>query len=295
MSEFFELFRPGFLLHNALWSSIAVGLFCPLIGVYFLLRRMTLLGVALPQISAAGVAFAFFLQGLGITWTLHAGESNDRFLALIGSLVFTLVALLVLAYLDRRSGGTIESRIGATYALAYAAAILFVASNASGEIEMLGMLHGEIVSVTARDLHLLLFIYAASSILILIFNRRFLLVSFDPDFARVMGQKAVLWDVLLYGIIGISISIGVLIVGPFLTFAFLIIPPLAIRRFCKRMSSFFLGASAFGGASGLLGFYLSYRLDWPLGPTDIAVSGGMLVAACGVKKLLELRPYSQKV
>src|SRR5882672_2209060 len=102
MSSLIELFRPGFLLHNALWSSIAVGFFCPLIGVYFMLRRMTLLGVALPQISAAGIAFAFLLQSLGVTWSMHAGEANDRFLALGGSLLFTLVALLVMAYLDRR-------------------------------------------------------------------------------------------------------------------------------------------------------------------------------------------------
>ena len=96
MKELFTLFQPGFLLHNALWGSIAVGFFCPLIGVYFMLRRMVLLGVALPQISAAGISFIFFLQGLGISWSLHAGEANDRFLALAGSTVFTIAAIFIL-------------------------------------------------------------------------------------------------------------------------------------------------------------------------------------------------------
>src|SRR5947207_2327990 len=99
MRELLSLFAPGFLLHNALWGSIAVGFFCPLIGVYFMLRRMVLLGVALPQISASGIAFAFFLQGLGITWVLHSGEANDRFLALAGSVLFTIAAILILAAL----------------------------------------------------------------------------------------------------------------------------------------------------------------------------------------------------
>ena len=53
MSGFLELFQSNFLLHNAFMGSMTVGLFCPLIGVYFMLRRMVLLGVALPQISAA--------------------------------------------------------------------------------------------------------------------------------------------------------------------------------------------------------------------------------------------------
>src|SRR5260370_35729942 len=106
MSGLFSIFHPGFLLHNALWGSLAVGFFCPLIGVYFLLRRMVLLGVALPEISAAGIAFAFFLQGLGITWSLHAGEANDRFLALGGSILFTVAAILCLQFLELKCCGT---------------------------------------------------------------------------------------------------------------------------------------------------------------------------------------------
>src|ERR1041384_4243982 len=129
MNDFLSLFQSNFILHNALWGSIVVGLFCPLIGVYFMLRRMVLLGVALPQISAGGVAFAFFLQGLGIAWSLHSGEANDRFLAVLGSTVFTIAAILILAALERRGEGTTDSRIGASYALAYAASILLVASN----------------------------------------------------------------------------------------------------------------------------------------------------------------------
>jgi ABC-type Mn2+/Zn2+ transport system permease subunit len=289
MSGLFSIFHPGFLLHNALWGSIAVGFFCPLIGVYFMLRRMVLLGVALPQISAAGIAFAFFLQSVGMSWSLHAGEANDRFLALGGSLLFTLAALLLFAYLDRRGEGTSESRIGAAYALAYAASILLVASNASGKIEMLSMLHGEIVSVNARDVHLLLCIYTLLAIFLILFNYQFLLVSFDRESARVMGKNVVAWDVLLYGVIGVSISIGVLMVGPMLTFAFLIVPPLAARRFCKRMWSFFLISSLLGGISGLLGFYVSYNLDWPLGPADIAVSCVLLGFALTVRKGMELK------
>src|SRR5438132_538263 len=189
MTGLFSIFQPGFLLHNALWGSIAVGFFCPLIGVYFMLRRMILLGVALPQISAAGIGFAFLLQGLGVTWSLHAGEANDRFLALGGSLLFTLLSLLLLAYLDRRGEGTSESRIGASYALAYAASILLVASNPTGKIEMLSMLHGEIVSVSSHDVHLLIMIYAFLAMILLVFNHQFLLISFERESARLMGMN----------------------------------------------------------------------------------------------------------
>jgi ABC-type Mn2+/Zn2+ transport system permease subunit len=288
-----ELFNPSFLLHNALWGSVAVGVFCPLIGVYFLLRRMVLLGVALPQVSAAGIAFIFFIQGFGLTWSLHASEANDRFLALVGSIGFSFIAIMTLAYLERRREGTTESRIGATFALAYAASILFVAANAGGKIELLNMLHGEIVSVTSHDLHVLLSMYGLLAMGLLIFNRQFLFVSFDRESAQAMGKNVLWWDTLLYGMIGVAISMSVLIVGPMLTFAFLIIPPLTARRFSHSMRSFFLLSMLFGGLAGLLGFYLSYRWDWPLGPTDILVSAAFLVlASLAERALVSLRFFN---
>ncbi|MCG3205802.1 MAG: hypothetical protein KCHDKBKB_02525 [Elusimicrobia bacterium] len=284
MSEFLSLFQSNFILHNALWGSIVVGFFCPLVGVYFYLRRMVLLGVALPQISAAGISFVFFLHGIGISWSLHAGEANDRILALVGSIVFTVAAIIILGAMERKGEGTTESRLGAVYAIAFAASILFVTSNPAGRIELLGMLQGEIVAVSAADLHLLLISYFALGISFILLNRHFLFVSFDRESAQVMGKNVVLWDVILYLLIGISISIGVLVVGPMLTFAFLIIPPLAARRFSSTMARFFLFSSLFGGASGLLGFYLSYHNDWPLSPTVIAVSSAILGLAYLFKK-----------
>jgi ABC-type Mn2+/Zn2+ transport system permease subunit len=285
MSTLTEIFSSHFLLHNALWGSLAVGFFCPLIGVYFMLRRMTLLGVALPQISAAGIAFAFLLQGLGVHWSLHAGEANDRFLALLGSFLFSSVALAGLAWFERRREGSPESRIGALYALAYALSILFVSANASGKIEMLSMLHGEIVSVTSQDLRLLVWAYGALTAILILFNRKFLLVSYDRDFAKVLGNSILAWDAWLFAMIGIAIAMGVIIVGPMLTFAFLIIPPLAARRFCRHMASLFALSGILGGAAALVGFLISYQWDLPLGPTDMAVSFLSLVLAVLVKRL----------
>jgi ABC-type Mn2+/Zn2+ transport system permease subunit len=290
-----EIFHPDFLLRNALWSSVAVGLFCPLIGVYFMLRRMIFLGVALPQISTAGVSFIFLLQGLGILAEQHTheGHGHGHGLALAGSLIFSVVALLVLAFLERRGERTTESRFGATYALAFAASILFVAFNAEGNIEILNMLHGEIVSVSGQDIRWLLMTFAALTAGLWVFHRQFLLVSFDRDSARVMGKNVIGWDVLLYGMIGLAISMGVLIVGPMVVFSFLVIPPLAARRFVKRMSSFFTLAALIGGISGTVGFYVSYRFDLPLGPTDTAVATFALGVALLVSKLLELKKFNQ--
>ena len=158
MSGLVEILRPDFLLRDALVASVLVGLLCPLVGVYFLLRRMIFLGVALPQLSAAGIAFAFLVYRTAVGIHEH-GAPSERLLALVGSFGFTLAGLLVLAALERRGRETIEARIGTTYALAAAATILFLAADPYGEAQMVNLLKGDIL--TTQDLPLLAAVFGA--------------------------------------------------------------------------------------------------------------------------------------
>ena len=89
MHTLFEILSPDFLLRQALIGSVLVGLVCPLVGVYFVLRRMIFLGVALPQLSAAGIACAFFAYRILIGPHQHF-DLTERGLAMIGSFAFTL-------------------------------------------------------------------------------------------------------------------------------------------------------------------------------------------------------------
>jgi zinc/manganese transport system permease protein len=288
--SFLELFSPDFLLRHALWGAVAVGVFCPLVGAWFTVRRMVLLGLTLPQVSAAGISFVFFLEGMGLGWSLHAGEEGDRFLALLGSLAFVFAAMGALAWLERRADGLKESRLGALYAAAAAGAILLVSANAEGRVELLGLLHGEVVSVTAHDLHILLGAFLALGALLALLHRQFLLIAFDRESAAVLGKNTLLWDLIFYGIAGLALSMSVLITGPLLTFGALVIPPLAARPFCRRMPAFLTLSSAFGGAAALLGFWFSYAEDLPLGPAVVALAAGAsLLLHLGQSLVLRLR------
>ena len=91
-----EIFGPDFLLRNSVYISLLVGLVCPLVGVYLILRRFIFMGVALPQISSCGIAFAFALQAWGVIPHLHESEHS---LAFFGASVFTVPAILLLSLL----------------------------------------------------------------------------------------------------------------------------------------------------------------------------------------------------
>src|SRR5882762_3905261 len=144
-----EIFDPHFLLRNSIYISLLVGLVCPLVGVYLTLRRLIFMGVALPQISSCGIAFAFSLQAWGVIPHLHEQEHS---LAFIGSTLFTLPTILLLSLLMRRGGGSVEARLGTVYALAGAWSILLLVTNPMGEHGLLDMLKGQIISVSNADL-----------------------------------------------------------------------------------------------------------------------------------------------
>jgi len=259
-----------FLLRNALIGSVVVGLVCPLVGVYFVLRRMIFLGVALPQLSAAGVAFAFLLKSMA--GAHQHGETAERALALVGSLGFAFVGLLILAALERRGRETLEARIGIAYAFAAAASILFVSADPYGEAEMTHLLRGDIVTTTASGLRVLVAVLGTVALALLALRKEFLLVSFDRGMAVVLGKRAALRDTLLYLLIGITISFGVMPAGPLVTFGFLVVPPLTARLITRHMLTFSLVAAAFGAVTAFTGFYVAYRFDLPLGPTDVTLT-----------------------
>ncbi len=280
MNLLFEILSPDFLLRQALIGSVLVGLICPLVGVYFVLRRMIFLGVALPQLSAAGIACSFFVYRVLVGPHQHF-ELTERGLAMVGSFAFTLTGLLILAAFERHRE-MVEARIGFTYAIAAAGTILFVAADPGADAHMVSLLKGDILATTSASLSLLVSVFGAVVFALLAFRKEFLLVSFDRDLAVVFGKRVRLWDSLLYLLIGVTISLGVMTAGPLVTFGFLVVPPLTARLITQRMLTFSLVAAGLGATTAFAGFYCAYRFDMPLGPAEVAVASlVLLVTAIG--------------
>ena len=274
MDTLLEILNSHFLLRNALHGGLIIGIVAPLVGIYLLARRMVFLGVALPQISTAGVAAAFVWHTY-----FHGHQSrdvSDFMLALVGSTILTLAVILGLALLERRGRGLGEGRIGMLYAIAGAVTILLLASDRVTEIGVLGLLKGEIIAIPDIELLILFLGYGAILILLTVFHKELVLVTVDREMAISLGKRVLVWDLVLFGIIGVAISLGVLVVGPLVMFGFLIVPPMIAGRSAIGMRNVSIVAALVGAGIALAGFAAAYRLDWPTGPTDVALAGLLL-------------------
>ena len=255
MSTLSTILAADFLLRDALIGSVLVGMVCPLVGVYFILRRMIFLGVALPQVSAAGVAFSFMVYRLfvGPHDQIQVGE---RMLGLIGSGVFTMTTTLRPRHArarrprahrgahrrDLRHRGRGHDPLPRQRPARRRRDRRPAQGRHPGHHQRQPERHAGGSS-------------PSSLLALFVFRKELLLVSFDRDLAVVFGKRVVWWDIVLYLLIGAVISLGVMAAGPLATFGFLVIPPLTMRLVTRRMLTFSLGSSVLGGVVAFVGFY----------------------------------------
>ena len=285
MESLKEILSPDFLLRNSVYTSVLIGFGCPFVGVFLVLRRLVFMGVALPQISSTGVALALSVpMWLGLMKPGHAAHS-EHLIAFAGSMFFSLAAILLLAFFERRGRGSPEGRLGTAYVVASALSILLLAKNRYAEVGWLDLLKGEIITIDNYDLEITGATLAVVLVALLLFHKEFLLVSFDRAMAATLGKKVLLWDIVIYLLIGVTVSISVLSVGPLISFGFLLVPALTAHLFAQNMRQFFTLASLLGGVTAFLGFWLAYQWDWPVGPTDVVLLGVLYTISFGVKKL----------
>ncbi len=279
------ILSPDFLLRNSVYTSVLIGFACPLVGVFLVLRRLVFMGVALPQISSTGVAVALSVPvWLGALPPEHAAHS-EHIIAFTGSTLFTLTAILVLAFLERRGRGLPEGRLGTAYVVAAALSILLLSKNRYAEAGWLDLLKGEIITIDNFDLAFTAATLAVVLAVLGLFQKELLLASFDRAMAITLGKNVVLWDVLLYLLIGLTVSMAVLSVGPLITFGFLLIPPLTAHLFARNMRQFTLLASLVGGVVSFVGFWLAYQWDLPIGPADVVLLGVVYSLSFGIKQI----------
>jgi len=109
------------------------------------------------------------------------------------------------------------------------------------------------------------------------FRRELLLISFDPEMAWSLRLRLPRWNVILYVLLGVTVSTTVMIAGPMFAFGYLLLPPFAARPWARGMRGFFRLSIAIGVGTSLLGCLVSFGANWPLGPSQVMVATAVLL------------------
>jgi zinc transport system permease protein len=266
----------------------------PLVGVQLLLRKTSFQAIALPQFASVGMVAGYLvlpwwiehfgLGGLSVDQALndpHAG--TNWHLAWAAGAVFLGSWLLVVA--ARRGPAGLEPvRVAAAFALASALSYILGRLSPVGRGHVDDLLAGELLGVGVHEFETIgvgLFVV----LLAFLWTRNDLLAcAFDPEGARVLGKRVQRWELVHQALVGLSVSLATLVVGPVLTFGLLVLPALAARPWARSMRGHWMLASAAGLVAVLGGTWASFQFDLPLGPA-ITVSGALLLVPRGWRKL----------
>ena len=280
------------LFRWAILAALTAGMVCPLVGALLLVRRTSFYGITLPQFATAGVVFGFVVMPW---WIAHIGLGDLDIETALGSshaamnyhllwaALFTFGGLMALVFVGRRGGSEI-GRVAAAFAIANAATILFGRLSPVGKSFVDDLLVGEVLGVGRHELEVLaggLGLVALATVWLL---HDLVLVSFDRETARVLGRNVLLVEGLLNVLVGLSVAVGTMILGPTLLFGLLVVPPLVARAWARSMQSYLWLSVGLGALAVLGGVVASFELDLPLGAAIVGVAALELVPS-GLRRL----------
>jgi ABC-type Mn2+/Zn2+ transport system permease subunit len=271
--ETLDLFRSAFI------GSLLVALACSILGVLVVGRRMVLVGVALPQVAAAGIGVSFLAAM--VTWTAPGTWFEPLRHHATMAVLFCVVALLLLVRSpgSRRSGSEVTT--GAVFAFSGALAVLAVQASAEGMEELRHLVEGEILAIHGSSLPGLFAVLGSVLALQVVLNRRLVFIAFDPEMAATLGIRVRLHEVLFHACLAVGVAKSVHTAGTLFVFAYLLLPAATGLLLARSVAGVFLVAGSTGVFAAAAGFLIAAdeRVDWPVGPTaTVAVVAVFLLA-----------------
>ena len=243
-----ELLAYDFM-QRAILAVIAISIFSPILGLFLILRRQSLMSDTLSHVSLAGVAVGIFL-GQSTTWM---------------TLVVVVIAALVLEYLRVSYKHYMEISTAILMSMGLAVALILSNKAGSSSMSLDSYLFGSIITISSEQVHALFLIAAIVLILILLFIRPMYLLTFDEDTAHVDGLPVRLMSLLFNIVTGIAIALMIPAAGSLLVSTIMILP--AGMKIGHTFKSVIFWAIGIGLVGMLSGIFISYYWETPASAT----------------------------
>ncbi|AWI76156.1 zinc ABC transporter permease [Parazoarcus communis] len=269
------LFAPfadfGFM-RRALAGCLALSLGATPVGVFLLLRRMSLMGDAMSHAILPGAALGYLAFGLSL------GAMT------IGGILAGLVVVFAAGLVTRASVLKEDASLAAFYLLSLAAGVMIV-SLRGRNLDLLHVLFGSVLALDDQSLLLIASITSLTLFGLALLFRPLVLECFDPSFLRAVSRLS---PVAHYGfllLVVFNLVSGFHALGTLMAVGIMILPSAAARLWTRTLPAMLLFASLSALASSIAGLLFSFHADVPAGPAIVLMCGlvyfGSLLAAPG--------------
>lgn len=258
---------PEFLAYDfmqrALVAGSLIGLLCPLVGIFLVLRGYALIGDGLGHVAFAGVGSGMLL---GAYPPAVAGA-------------FAVVAALGLERLRRRTGARGDIGLALVFYAGIAVAVITATLARSFNASLLGFLFGSVVTVASRDLWVIGALVAVVVGAVGVLGPALFAVAIDEEAARVAGLPVERLNDLTAVFAAVTVVVGMQVVGVLLVAALIVVPVAAALPLARSFRACLALAVALGVASVWTGLVASFYLDLAPGAAIVLASLALFAAA----------------
>ena len=236
-------------MQRGMLAAVLVGIVCAVVGTYVVLRGMAFFGDALAHTILPGIALGYLVSG---------GAREPLFWWALGTAV---VAALGIGAISRNAEIREDTAIGIVFAGMFALGVAMISTVRSYAVDLSHFLFGDVLSVSAQSLWLILIFGGVVLLVIFAFYKEFMTLSFDPVLAATLRLPVGMLNNLLLGLIAVTVAVSLQTVGVALVVAMLVTPAATAYLLTRRLSHMMLLGGIFASLSGVIGLYLSYYLS----------------------------------
>ena len=257
-----EPFTEFDFMRYALASGVFLALSAAPMGVFLMMRRMSLVGDALGHAVLPGAAIGYMFAGLSLPAMSVGGFFAGLLMALLAGLA------------SRFSNLKEDAKFAAFYLTSLAIGVVLVSQSGSS-VDLLHLLFGSVLAVDLPALTLVALVASITLVALAVIYRPLLLESIDPLFLQAVGGKGGVWHSLFLVLVVMNLVAGFQALGTLMSVGLMMLPAISARLWCKTMGSLMLLAVLLALACGVAGLLFSYYVEIPSGPAIILCCGGV--------------------
>ncbi len=247
-------------MRRALIGCLALSLSAPPIGVFLVLRRMSLMGDVMGHAILPGAAIGFLLAGLSL------------FAMSVGAFASGLAVALAAGLVARTTMLREDASLAGFYLVSLALGVLIVSMRGSN-VDLLHVLFGTVLALDDAAILLLAAIATVSLATLAVIYRPLVLECFDPQFLRSVSNLSSPTHLIFLVLVVLNLVAGFQALGTLMAVGIMLLPAVAARFWAADVSGMILVAMAGAFVASVAGLLLSYYANLPTGPAIILLCG----------------------
>ena len=259
-ATFIAPFAEFEFMRRALVGTFALALGAPPVGVFLMLRRMSLIGDAMAHAILPGAAIGFLIAGLSLL-AMAGGGMIAGFLIAVGA-----------GLIARATPLKEDASLAAFFLVALALGVTIVSVKGSN-VDLMHFLFGSVLAVDDPALLLIVGITSVSLVILALIWRPLVLECVDPGFLRSVSRAGGPAHIAFLALVVMNLVGGFQALGTLLAVGIMILPAVIARFWARDISAMIGAAVASAAISGYAGLVISYHANLPSGPTIILVAG----------------------